>query len=91
MSAVIKFPARLPDLPSGWAYQPRKLYDRERFRVGDKLFTRTEPGEYSDGRITVYCDQQDSTAWAARLGDLHTGYHWTHEGAVMALLQALED
>jgi hypothetical protein len=67
----------------------RDVYDRESFRVDDRTFTRTEPGTYTDGKITAYCDQQDSKSWGARAGKLHTGYYWTPEYAVIALLDSI--
>jgi hypothetical protein len=77
-----------PDLPAvlteSSAY---RLYDRESFRVGERTFKRTEPGEYTDGKVIVFCDQQDSTAWGARCHGAWTGYYWTPERAVQSLLE----
>jgi hypothetical protein len=80
-----------PDLPTNLnPTTVRKLYDRKFFRVGERLFVRLGPGKYADGKITVYCDQQDSTSWLARVGAVCTGYYWTPEAAVKKLLGAVE-
>lgn len=61
-------------------------YDRHSFEVKGRTFTKVRPGVYTDGTITVCCDQQDSTSWAARIGGTCTGYHWMPEYAVERLL-----
>lgn len=66
-------------------------YDRDVFEVSGRKFSKVEPGEYSDGKITVYCDQQDSQSWAAKIGRLNTGYYWYPEYAVEALLESIKD
>ncbi len=68
----------------------RDCGDREVFRVDDREFVKSGDGEYTDGKIVVYCDQQDSTSWAAKVGNLRTGYYWTPEYAVDNLLDTLE-
>lgn len=68
----------------------RTLYRRPMFRVGDRTFKQLEPGTYSDGKITVFCDQQDNTSWAARVGSLFTSYYWAPEHAVANMLRSLE-
>lgn len=80
-----------PDLPRLRTMDDAyKLYDRPRFRVGDRTFKQLEPGTYSDGKITVFYDQQDSTSWAARVGSLFTSYYWAPEHAVANMLRSLE-
>jgi hypothetical protein len=66
-----------------------ECYGRGSFRVRARTFTRSVPGEYTDGKIVVYCDQQCSTAWAAKLGDLRTGYYSAPEFAVAKLLDSV--
>ncbi len=73
---------KTPDLPD--RYDAEALFDRKSFRVGDREFVRTEPGEYVCGNVKVYCDQQDSTSWACSFGAMSTGYYWTPEFAVLA-------
>jgi hypothetical protein len=78
---------RCPDLCANAA----ECYGRESFRVDDRVFKRTEPGAYTDGKIIAYCHQQDSTSWGARGAEgagrkLRTGYFWHPEYAVGALL-----
>ncbi len=80
-----------PDLPKPLTGENcYDLYKRTSFRVGTKTFNQLEPGEYKYNNITVYCDQQDSTSWAARVGSVSTGYYWTPEWAVLELFDALE-
>jgi hypothetical protein len=82
-----------PDLPRKLTVgDARKLYLRPSFRVGARTFVKVdaEDDTYSDGKITVYHDQQDSSSWAARAGSLNTGYFWTPEWAVEAVLESLE-
>lgn len=69
---------------------PRECYKRDSFQVAGRIFLKKEPGTYSDGKIIVYCDQQDSTSWAARIGNIRTGYFWYPEYAVVDLLESLE-
>lgn len=81
-----------PDLPRRLTLtEARKLWSRESFRVGARTFVKVdkEDDTYSDGSITVYHDQQDSTSWAARRGDVRTSYYWSPERAVQVLLEAL--
>lgn len=65
-------------------------YARDSFSASGRTFTKVEPGTYSDGKITVYCDQQDSTSWAARIGNIRTGYFWFPEYAVEELVSSIE-
>jgi len=67
----------------------KDCYSRDSFERAGRTFKKIEPGEYSDGKITVYCDQQDSTAWAARVGALRTEYYWFPEYAVDNLLESI--
>lgn len=80
-----------PDLPRQLTVaDARKLCHRKRFRVGPRTFicVDTEQHVYFDGKITVFHDQQDSTAWAARRGKVTTAFYWTPERAVKELLEA---
>lgn len=70
--------------------EPEDCYDRASFEVSGRVFSKVEPGEYSDGKITVYCDQQDSQSWAAKVDKLNTGYYWYPEHAVEALLESIK-
>lgn len=67
-----------------------ECYNRISFEVDGRKFNKVEPGEYSDGKITVYCDQQDSTSWAAKLGSVRTGYFWYPEYAVEKLIESIK-
>ncbi len=82
--------ADMPDLPED--FNPQSLYHRASFRFRGATFKRTEPGEYRNGNVVVYCDQQDSTAWTAKCGSGRhstiTGAFWAPEHAVAALLQS---
>lgn len=71
--------------------KPEDCYTRDSFEVSGLKFHKTQPGEYKDGKITVYCDQQDSQSWAAKIGSLKTGYYWYPEYAVEALLESTKD
>lgn len=73
-----------PDIHDGM--RESECYGRAQFRVRDRVFKREEPGSYTDGTITVFCDQQDSTSWMARCGNLRTGYYCAPEFAVDRLI-----
>ncbi len=64
----------------------RDCYSREQFRYRTRVFKRTGPGQYSDGTILVYCDQQYTTSWKARVGGLVTERYWFPEYAVNDLV-----
>jgi hypothetical protein len=78
-----------PDLPRELTFATAQvLWRRGHFRVGERHFVKVDAKDdtYSDGEITVYHDQQDSTAWAARKGGVRTGYYWTPECAVLEII-----
>lgn len=72
-----------PDLPMRMS----GCYARTSFRVDYREFKRTKPGEYTDGKIVCYCNQQDPTSWRASIGDFCTGSFWAPEFAVATLLE----
>jgi hypothetical protein len=81
-----------PDLPRPLdRASARGLWRRPSFRVGARVFHKIPNSDdaYFDGHITVFHDQQDSTAWAARKGAVRTGYYWAPEYAVEKLLESL--
>lgn len=82
-----------PDLPRILdVVAAQKLWQRKSFRVGGRTFVKIDDDDdtYRCGNITVYRDQQDSSAWAARVGQMRTAYYWAPEFAVKALLDTVE-
>ena len=69
-----------------------KFAQRDTFRVGTRTFVRDGDDAYTDGKIVVFHEQQDSTSWAARpvAGGACTRYFWTPEYAVDQLLQTAQ-